>query len=125
MTTTCNIPKELMAALTKYENRLGNSWVADCQEHISDKRLRETWQRSDEGRSEFLSLLEKYIREHEFAQKEVESLKSSLTCTMQTLTDAAMLIQKLCRRHPWDAATVGALDWLKRKNLQGSPLRDE
>ena len=48
---------EIGAAFSRFENALGRAWTADCQENISDKRLRETWDVANRARAEFLHLM--------------------------------------------------------------------
>jgi hypothetical protein len=48
---------DLGKAFRKFESALGNAWVTDCREGVSDKRLREVWDASNKARSELVVLL--------------------------------------------------------------------
>ncbi len=52
----------LGAALTRWENALANAWQKDCQETVSDRVLSAAWEREEQARREFLTLLDIAIR---------------------------------------------------------------
>lgn len=52
--------------------------------------------------------------------------KTPLELRDQTITDLAMLVMRLCRKLPKESRIAkDALDYLVRKNLTGSPLRNK